>query len=208
MSNNKQSSNQVPDVRKMVNSVEWFSNQVYELFEQYSEGNFDRITLNKLVLKATEQAKAMHKEEHGQTWDAAMENMKARGGNDMRAWGDFDDYYAEKFRVNDEQAMIDYNAMEEESEMDNYKEMEDQHKPETATEWLREEITYDNGTGQRRGSFDEFVDLTHYFDQAQEMELVAKEASYALGYSEGYKRSLEMVEWYIKHHIKGDEQYK
>ena len=63
MSNNKQSSNQVPDVRKMVNSVEWFSNQVYELFEQYSEGNFDRITLNKLVLKATEQAKAMHKEE-------------------------------------------------------------------------------------------------------------------------------------------------
>ena len=63
MSNDKQSSNQVPDVRKMVNSVEWFSNQVYELFEQYSEGNFDRITLNKLVLKATEQAKAMHKEE-------------------------------------------------------------------------------------------------------------------------------------------------
>lgn len=44
-------------------SVEWFSNQTYELFEQYSEGNFDRITLNKLVLKATEQAKAMHKED-------------------------------------------------------------------------------------------------------------------------------------------------
>ena len=40
-------------------SVEWLSNQTYELFEQYSEGNFDRITLNKLVLKATEQAKEM-----------------------------------------------------------------------------------------------------------------------------------------------------
>ena len=51
MSNNKQS------------SVEWLSNQAYELFEQYSEGNFDRITLNNLMLKATEQAKAMHKEE-------------------------------------------------------------------------------------------------------------------------------------------------
>ena len=51
MSNNKQS------------SVEWLSNQTYELFEQYSEGNFDRITLNKLVLGATEQAKSMHKEE-------------------------------------------------------------------------------------------------------------------------------------------------
>ena len=63
MSNNKQSSNHVPDVGKKVSSVEWLSNQTYELFEQYSEGNFDRITLNKLVLKATEQAKAMHKEE-------------------------------------------------------------------------------------------------------------------------------------------------
>ena len=44
-----------------------------------------------------EKAKAMHKEEHGQTWDAAMENMKARGGNDMRAWVDFDEYYNETF---------------------------------------------------------------------------------------------------------------
>jgi hypothetical protein len=51
MSNNKQS------------SVEWLSNQTYELFEQYSEGNFDRITLNKLVLEATNKAKEMHKEE-------------------------------------------------------------------------------------------------------------------------------------------------
>jgi flagellar biosynthesis/type III secretory pathway protein FliH len=51
MSNNKQS------------SVEWLSNQIYELFEQYSEGNFDRITLNKLVLKATEQAKEMEKQQ-------------------------------------------------------------------------------------------------------------------------------------------------
>ena len=190
MSNNKQSS-----VEKMFQEMLGIQQEGIKL-------TFDE------NLALLEKYKAMHKEEHGQTWDAAMENMKARGGNDMRAWVDFDDYYAEKFRPNDEQAMIDYNAMKEESEMDNYKEMEDEHKPETATEWLREEITYDNGTGQRRGSFDEFVDLTHYFDQAQEMELVAKEASYALGYSEGYKRSLEMVEWYIKHHIKGDEQYK
>ena len=176
-------------------SIEW-------LIEQIQNNIHHTIRIPSDII---EQALQKQRWEHSQTWDAAMENMKARGGNDMRAWGDFDDYYAEKFRVNNEQAMIDYNAMEEESEMDNYKEMEDEHKPETATEWLREEITYDNGTGQRRGSFDEFVDLTHYFDQAKEMELVAKETSYALGYSEGYKRSLEMVEWYIKHHIKGDE---
>ena len=147
-----------------------------------------------------EQAKAMHKEE---IIDAANKLLyHGTGLGDTAA----EQYYNETFGGNDEQSMIDYNAMEEESEMDNYKEMEDEHKPETATEWLREEITYDNGTGQRRGSFDEFVDLTHYFDQAKEMELVAKETSYALGYSEGYKRSLEMVEWYIKHHIKGNEK--
>ena len=43
----------------MSSSVEWLSNQTYELFEQYSEGNFDRITLNRLVLEATEKAKEM-----------------------------------------------------------------------------------------------------------------------------------------------------
>jgi hypothetical protein len=47
----------------MSSSVEWLSNQTYELFEQYSEGNFDRITLNRLVLEATEKAKEMGKEQ-------------------------------------------------------------------------------------------------------------------------------------------------
>jgi hypothetical protein len=44
---------------RMSSSVKWLSNQTYELFEQYSEGNFDRITLNRLVLEATEKAKEM-----------------------------------------------------------------------------------------------------------------------------------------------------
>ena len=48
------------------------------------------------------EAKAMHKEEHGKTWDDAMENMKARGGNDMRAWTDFDEYYNETLGGNNE----------------------------------------------------------------------------------------------------------
>jgi hypothetical protein len=47
---------------RMSSSVKWLSNQTYELFEQYSEGNFDRITLNRLVLEATEKAKEMEKE--------------------------------------------------------------------------------------------------------------------------------------------------
>jgi hypothetical protein len=44
---------------KQQTAVEWFANQAYELFEQYSEGKFDRITLNKLMLQATGQAKEM-----------------------------------------------------------------------------------------------------------------------------------------------------
>ena len=48
--------------------------------------------------------------------------------------------------------------------------------------------------------------LHRAYQQAKEMELIGKETSYALGYSEGYNRALEMIEWYIKHHIKGIEQ--
>ena len=47
---------------KQQTAVECFSNQAHELFEQYSEGNFDRITLNKLMLEATAKAKEMDKE--------------------------------------------------------------------------------------------------------------------------------------------------
>jgi hypothetical protein len=43
-------------------AVEWLSNQAYELFEQYSEGKFDRITLNKLMFEATNKAKEMEKQ--------------------------------------------------------------------------------------------------------------------------------------------------
>jgi hypothetical protein len=81
---------------RMSSSVKWLSNQTYELFEQYSEGNFDRITLNRLVLGATEKAK--------------------------------------------------------------------------------------------------------------EMEIAGREMSYADGYKEGYKRALEVMEWYIKNHISGMPQ--
>ena len=40
--------------------------------------------------------------------------------------------------------------------------------------------------------------------QAREMH--KKEMSYADGYAEGYKRALEMIEWYIKNHISGMAQ--
>ena len=34
--------------------------------------------------------------------------------------------------------------------------------------------------------------------QAEEMEVIGKEMSYSDGYREGYKRALELIEWYIK----------
>jgi len=49
-------------------AVDWFSNQSYELFEQYSEGKFDRIQLNKLMLVATDKAKEMEKEQMSESW--------------------------------------------------------------------------------------------------------------------------------------------
>jgi hypothetical protein len=38
------------------------------------------------------------------------------------------------------------------------------------------------------------------------MEAIGKEMSYDDGYAEGYKRALEMVEWYIKNYISGMSQ--
>jgi hypothetical protein len=68
MENINDKQNHIVDTNKMVSSVEWLSNQAYILFEQYSEGKFDRITLNKLMFEATDKAKEMHKEEIIQAW--------------------------------------------------------------------------------------------------------------------------------------------
>ena len=56
-------------------------------------------------------------------------------------------------------------------------------------------------------SLEEMVgNINVWFDQAKEMEVMGKEMSYADGYKEGYKRALEMIEWYIKNHISGMPQ--
>ena len=40
----------------------------------------------------------------------------------------------------------------------------------TAVEWLMDQITSDNGLGQRRNSFTGSADLSSYFNKAKEME--------------------------------------
>ena len=42
--------------------------------------------------------------------------------------------------------------------------------------------------------------------QAKEMYIVGKERSYAEGYSAGYYRALELVEWKIKNELKIDNK--
>lgn len=46
-----------------------------------------------------EQALAMEKEQHGETWDAALIAVDRRGGVILRALPDFDDYWAENSKT-------------------------------------------------------------------------------------------------------------
>jgi hypothetical protein len=80
MNNNKQS------------SVELFAIALYE--KGFLQGNGDEI--NDLL----EQHKAIHVQEHGNTWDDSMRNLQERGMNEVRAWEDFDEYYNETYGGN------------------------------------------------------------------------------------------------------------
>jgi hypothetical protein len=50
-----------------------------------------------LTLADWAQAKEMEKQQHATTWDKSMDNLDARGGNIVRAWGDFDEYYNQTY---------------------------------------------------------------------------------------------------------------
>ena len=45
---------------KQDNPIDWLSNQFYKLFEQYSQGDFDRSTFNELMLYDTYTARKMY----------------------------------------------------------------------------------------------------------------------------------------------------
>lgn len=84
MSNNKQS------------SLDFFIVGMTKLMAKYENEAFreDR------VMELYNKSKAIHRKEHGQTWDDSLDNLKARGMNEMRAYTDFDDYYNETFGGN------------------------------------------------------------------------------------------------------------
>lgn len=82
-------------------SIDWIYQQLYNKMKTWDSFKGNRevhiVLEGGELIKLIKQAKAMHREEHGQTWDKSLDNLKARGMNEMRAYTDFDDYYAEKF---------------------------------------------------------------------------------------------------------------
>jgi hypothetical protein len=64
------------------------------------------------------------------------------------------------------------------------------NKQQTAVEQLAETLRFTNK--------EVYAEIYDDIQQAKEMEIAGKEMSYADGYAEGYKRALELVEWYIK----------
>lgn len=86
MSNNKQS------------SIEWLYDNLNKCFEKFDNGEYSYTDFVNASKEVKKQAKAIHKEEHSNTWDDSVDNYKKRGENDMRHWSDFDEYYNEKYK--------------------------------------------------------------------------------------------------------------
>ena len=81
-------------------SIEWFIEQLEEKGDLRETLSIRNIQLNidtSDYMELKVQAKEMEKEQHATTWDKAMDNLDARGGNMVRAWVDFDEYYNETY---------------------------------------------------------------------------------------------------------------
>jgi hypothetical protein len=77
---------------KEKSSLELFAIALYE--GGFLQGNGNEI--NDLL----ERHKALHEEEHGQTWTESIWNLQKRRMNEDRANDDFADYYEETFGGN------------------------------------------------------------------------------------------------------------
>lgn len=93
MSNNKQ--NHIGDTNKRATAVEWLVDQMFK--QGYFDGNKPLTFTNLDHLQ--KQAKELERYQHAITWDKSMDNLDVRGGNIVRAWDDFDEYYKETFNI-------------------------------------------------------------------------------------------------------------
>ena len=85
-------------------AVEWLVDQMFK--QGYFYGNKPLSITNLDHLQ--QQAKEMEREQHGKTWDAGLSKYEVRAGNYMRAYEDFDDWYAETYgsKGSDEQLKL------------------------------------------------------------------------------------------------------
>ena len=66
-------------------AVEWLIDQVQDFFV--------------IPFDILEQAEEMNKQQHGQTWDAAIKAHDNRGHVHARSLVDFDEYYEQQFKT-------------------------------------------------------------------------------------------------------------
>lgn len=71
-------------------AVEWLVANLHYLIVQHKGMQFEMMV---------EKAKAMEREQHGETWDAAIKAYRDRGHNVVRAIVDFDEYWANKSKT-------------------------------------------------------------------------------------------------------------
>lgn len=80
-----------------MNSIEWLIDKLQQTRSWHRV--LDEISQKSTIeIDIIKQAKEMHRIEHGKTWDASLDNLKARGMNEMRAYSDFDNYYSETLK--------------------------------------------------------------------------------------------------------------
>ena len=80
------------------------------------------------------------------------------------------------------------------------------NKQQTAVEWFFDKLIENGIIIVNRTTYQVKYKHEILLEQAKEMEAIGKEMSYSDGYAEGYKRALEMIDWYIKNHIKTREK--
>ena len=83
-------------------AVEWLGNEIDNelkvIDNLYGKEIIGRKIAFAFVKRILIKAKEMEMEQHGKTWDTALDKYEVRAGNYMRAYEDFDEYYNETFK--------------------------------------------------------------------------------------------------------------
>ena len=80
-------------IPKKQTAVEWLEDTINQMIYNGGDLGEDEHALRQHI----QQAKAMEKEQHGDTWNKALDAYEDRGYLYVRAWTDFDDHYRETY---------------------------------------------------------------------------------------------------------------